>query len=113
MLSGSLLLNDGYPYQSTYTVTRAAFPTLTRASQAVRLTPNGEERLPDVLLVDLRLSRPFKVGGTRVLEPSVEVFNLANASTIVGLTSAVGSVYLAPTEILSPRMFRLGLRFDF
>ena len=38
-LSGSFILNDGYPYQSAYAVTRTVFPTLTRSSQTVRLTP--------------------------------------------------------------------------
>jgi hypothetical protein len=31
-VSGSFILNDGYPYQSAYAVTRGVFPTLTRSS---------------------------------------------------------------------------------
>lgn len=112
-LSGSVLRNQGYPFQSQYTVTRTAFPQLTRASQLVRLSERGDERYRDVTLVDLRLSRSFAIGGGRRLTPQLEVFNLSNASTIVGTTVNVGSTYLRPTEILAPRIFRLGATFEF
>jgi hypothetical protein len=60
-LAGSLVSNTGYPYISTYTLTRAAAAAdgvvLTRATQTVLLSNRGDERLPSVTLVDLRLSR--------------------------------------------------------
>lgn len=112
-VAASLLHNDGYPYQSTYTVTRGVFPSLTRASQRALLTRSGAERLPDVTMLDLRLSRPVRLGRHWHVIPMVEVFNLTNAATIVRLTPTVGSRYLAPQEILSPRIVRLGCRVEF
>jgi hypothetical protein len=113
-LAGSLISNGGYAYQSTYTVTRGVFPGLTRASQVVRLSRRGDERLPSVTMIDLRLSRPFRLPGGRVtIRPQVDVFNLTNASTMVRITPAVGSRYLVPTEILAPRILRLGVSMDF
>jgi hypothetical protein len=111
-LSGSFILNDGYPYQSTFNVTRAFFPTLTRSSQTVRLTDRGDERLPDVAMVDFRISRTFRFGARRIM-PMIEVFNLGNADTITGYNAAVGSAYLRPSEILSPRILRFGITMDF
>ncbi len=111
-VSGSVILNDGYPYQSAYAVTRTVFPSLTRSSQTVRLTRRGDERLPDVAMVDFRLSRTFRVNDRRIT-PMFEIFNLSNADTVVGYNANVGSSYLRPTEILSPRLLRLGISFDF
>jgi hypothetical protein len=111
-VSGSFILNDGYPYQSAYAVTRTVFPSLTRSSQTVRLTRRGDERLPDVAMFDLRVSRTFRLNDRRIT-PMFEIFNLSNADTVVGYNANVGSSYLRPTEILSPRLLRLGISVDF
>jgi hypothetical protein len=111
-VSGSFILNDGYPYQSAYAVTRSVFPTLTRSSQTVRLSKRGDERLPDVAMIDLRVSRTFRFNDRRVT-PMIELFNLTNADTVVGYNANVGGSYLRPTEILSPRLLRLGISVDF
>jgi len=111
-ISGSFIWNDGYPYQSQYAITRNIFPTLTRASQTIRLTERGDERLPDVKMMDLRVSRSFRFGGRQVT-PLFEIFNLGNADTVTGVNNNVGNTYLRPTEILSPRILRLGVSIDF
>ena len=58
--------------------------TLTRASQTVPLSQRGDERLPNVTLVDLRISRPFKFG-SRSITPQLDIFNITNAATVVAL----------------------------
>jgi len=63
-------------------------------------------------MVDLRLSRKFRFG-TRGITPALDIFNIGNAATVVNLTSAVGSTYLAPAEILAPRIIKLGFTVDF
>jgi hypothetical protein len=114
--AGSLISNTGYPYVSTFSVSRALAATagvaLTRASQTVLLSNRGDERFPSVTSLDLRLSRAFRFG-TRRIVPQVDLFNITNASPIVGLTSTVGNTYLAPAEILAPRIIRVGFSFDF
>jgi hypothetical protein len=113
-VSGSLMSTAGYPFQSVYSVTRSVFPSLTRASQAIPLSESGQERYPTVTLLDLRLSRQFKLGWrTSTLEPLIEVFNTTNASTVVTQTVNVGSNYLRPLEILGPRLLRIGARLQF
>jgi hypothetical protein len=115
-LAGSLISNNGYPYVSTYSVTRALAATagvaLTRASQTVLLSERGTERFNNVTMVDLRLSRKFKFG-TRGFTPVADFFNIGNAATVVNQNVAVGSTYLAPSEILAPRIIRVGFSVDF
>ena len=85
---------------------------LTRASQIVLLSERGTERFNDVTMVDLRLSRRFRFG-PRGFTPTADFFNLGNAATVVNLNSAVGATYLAPAEILAPRIIRVGFSLDF
>ena len=113
MLSGTFLWNNGYPYQSTTSVTRTNISTLTRSSQTIRLTERGTERLQDVKLLDLRLSKSIRMGRGLKLQPQIEVFNVLNASTIVNIVATTGSRYLFPTEILAPRIFRFGASLNF
>jgi hypothetical protein len=115
-LAGSLVSNSGYPYVSTYSISRAVAArqgvTLTRSSQSVPLSRRGDERLPHVTMADIRVSRTFRFGGRRFV-PQLDIFNIGNAATVVNLQNAVGGAYLDPREILSPRIIRIGFSLDF
>jgi len=115
-LAGSLTANQGYPFVSSYSITRAVAATqgiaLTRSSQGVSLSERGEERLPNVTLVDLRLSRTFRFSG-RSFSPQLDIFNIGNSATVTSLATAVGSAYLEPREIVSPRIIRVGFSLNF
>src|SRR5581483_9039888 len=116
-VSGSLVSNTGYPYVSTYAVTRAlataAGVALTRSSQTIFLSDRGDERLPAVSLIDMRISRSFRLAGGRRIEPTFDIYNLGNASTVTGLTAGVGSTYRVPNGIVSPRIMKIGLALNF
>jgi carboxypeptidase family protein/TonB-dependent receptor-like protein len=116
-IAGSLVSNSGYPFVSTYSVTRAAAAAagvaLTRANQTVFLSQRGDERLPSVTLIDLRISRSFRFANGRRIEPTFDIFNLGNASTITSLNAGVGSTYLVPTGIVSPRIMKIGFVVNF
>jgi len=115
-VAGSVIANSGYPYQSTYQITRAGAAaqgvSLTRASQTITLSDRGDERFPAVRELDLRISRAFRFGSRRIT-PQADFFNIGNVPPIVGLNNAVGATYLAPSEILAPRIIRIGLSVDF
>jgi outer membrane receptor protein involved in Fe transport len=115
-LAGSMTANQGYPYQTTYNLSRAAAAAqgvrLTRSSQTLTLTERGDERLPNVTLIDLRLSRRFRFG-SRSFSPQLDIFNIGNSDTVVSLNSSIGGAYLDPREIISPRIIRIGFSLDF
>lgn len=112
-VSGSLVRNTGYPRQFTYQVTRADVPTLTRSAQTIRVNERGDERLPAVTLIDLRFSRPIHLPKGRLFEPQVDIFNVTNADTIARIVDAVGPRLGFPTEILAPRIVRIGFSLMF
>lgn len=115
-LAGSMIANNGYPYVSTYNLTRAAAAlqgiTLTRASQTVQLSERGDERFDNVTMFDIRLSKAFRFG-SRSFSPQIDFFNVGNADTTVNHVVAVGPSYRQPSEILSPRIIRIGFALNF
>jgi hypothetical protein len=115
--AGSLVANGGYPFISTYSVSRAdaakAGVALTRGSQTVVLSARGDERLETVALVDFRLSRAFRFPGGRRIEPQLDIFNLTNSAVADANVGGVGSTYLYPSSIVSPRIMKIGLTVSF
>jgi Carboxypeptidase regulatory-like domain len=116
VFAGSLIANSGYPYQTTYQITRATAAaqgiTLTRATQTITLSDRGDERFSPVRELDLRISRIFRFGSRRIT-PEINFFNIGNGAPIVALNTGVGGTYLAPSEILAPRIIRIGVSVDF
>jgi hypothetical protein len=61
--------------------------------------------------LDLRLGKILRYGRTRA-NVSLDLYNLFNKGTISG-ASATYSTWLAPTAVISPRLMKLSLTFDF
>jgi hypothetical protein len=133
-LSGNFQHVTGYPIQANYPVTSAIlqsqYPTatLTQGTQSnIYVEQSGGFRLPDLNLMDIRLSRVFSIKERFKLEPEFDIYNLFNAGTVVSANSTVtavvanttyapgtvGSLFLNPTNVLPPRLYKIGLRFDF
>jgi hypothetical protein len=71
------------------------------------------ERYDWVKIWDNRISKKFTTFGKQSVEASVDIFNTLNVNTITTQTNRTGSTYLQPTEIIAPRVFRLGVRYRF
>jgi len=115
LVAGSMISNGGAPYVSVYSASRAAVApvvTLTRGSQNVFLSARGDERLATVTMADIRISRPFRFGPRRIV-PTVDFFNIGNTGTPVSITSTIGGSYLFPTQIIAPRIIRVGFSMNF
>jgi hypothetical protein len=66
-----------------------------------------------VKIWDNRVSKTFKTWGGQSIEGLFDLFNTLNVNTITAQTNRNGSTYLQPTEIIAPRVFRLGVRYKF
>jgi hypothetical protein len=65
-----------------------------------------------VTQLDLRMSKIFRVRTTR-LAINFDLANLLNRNDILGVTTTYGAAWQTPTGILDPRLFKLGVQFDF
>ncbi len=79
----------------------------------VRQAAFGTYRLPDVVLLNLRLDRGFKISGVKVTL-SVDLFNVFNDNSVLDEEYELDtSNFEQIQQIVSPRVFRLGVRLDF
>ncbi|HYU77792.1 MAG TPA: hypothetical protein VEK56_02335, partial [Vicinamibacterales bacterium] len=123
-VSGALLLparisvsaffqaRSGQPKVRQLQVGRALVPTLTRATQTVRLERNDENRYDSVALLDLRVGRPFRFGSWRT-EIFADAYNLLNANTVLTEVTTVGPNLGQVSQTIPPRVVRVGAKLAF
>lgn len=115
--SGSYQHYSGYPFQPQASV------ILPQGAETINLEPAGIIRLPDRDLLDLRFSRPVTIRDRYKLEPIIDLFNVTNSTSIINKLNFYGTIngsvftpssdYELPTDMLNPRVMRIGLKFDF
>jgi hypothetical protein len=111
-VSGVFQTQPGPERVISYTVTKAQLPTLTTASSvSVQLTPPGSFYFPRFYQMDLSASWTAKIDKLK-LKPSLELFNLFNANSVITETSVYPSQG-RPLTILPGRLLRLSVGFDF
>ena len=75
--------------------------------------PIGSIRLPNVNIVNLRFSRPTHFKERFLVEPAADLFNVANANTVISEVPTAGAVFKEPVNQLNPFIARFSLRFSF
>lgn len=110
--SGSIREASGLPQSRTYTLTTTIVPGLTQVTQNVLVAPNGEFRYPWVNLVDLRATKVFRIGNTK-LEPTVDLFNIFNNNAVTSAVTTIGTSLGRPSAIVMGRLLRVGGHITF
>jgi hypothetical protein len=111
----------GLPISATYAPTNAEVaPSLNRNSPTALsgtlvldlINPVSSKFENRMNQLDVRLTKVLRIGRTRV-QGMFDVFNLFNASTILGVNTRYGPAWLHPTGILGARLFKFGAQVDF
>jgi hypothetical protein len=111
-LSGSVREAQGLPQTLTYVVTTAIVPGLTQVTQNVKAAPNGDYHYPWVNLIDLRLTRTFRVGSASI-QPTVDLYNIFNNNAVTSAITTIGSSLNKPSAIVMGRLLRVGASVRF
>lgn len=98
----------GYPF-----LPLGIFSGLNQGPETVVLQPAGQQRLPSVNMLNVRLSREFVMGDRWHVEPLIDFFNVTNAQTVTAWGQYFGSSYKIPGNTINPFLARFGLRFNF
>jgi len=116
--AGNMLNRQGFAMQyivgpvDTRTIS-AAGDANSRNKNVFVLDEAGDERLPSVTSLDLRIGKEFAFKRAR-LNLDLDLFNALNSATVLGrnynLQQTTGNNVL---EIMNPRVLRLGARFNF
>jgi hypothetical protein len=120
--------SPGIPLTASYVITNAqirdaigrnlaacpsqAIATCTATVRTELIPPNTMFE-PRLTQVDVRLSRVFRLGGTKRLRGSLDVYNIFNASSVLSVTPTYGTSWLNAAQVLSPRLLRVGAQLDF
>ncbi len=95
-------------------IRRLDFTNYANGAFNVLLAPFDSERLDTLKYMDLRIDKGFAMGSYGKLSVSMDVFNLFNANTSLRIERRVNSVqFREAQEIISPRIIRFGLRYNF
>ena len=78
----------------------------------VAIIPTESEFEERQTQLDLRFTKSFNIGRGRV-RGWVDLYNLTNANTILGVNGQYGPSFLAPTVILGGRLLKFGTQIDF
>jgi hypothetical protein len=108
-VAGFYNARQGYPFS-------ASVLTPNRANQAgtlqVPLVPLGDERLPNLQTIDLRVDKNFTLGKVQV-RPSMDIFNLGNVSTVLAIRRNQAAANANQISgIVAPRVVRFGVRVN-
>ena len=116
-ISGFLQSKSGAQGQRTYIFRQAdpdgGRPISQNGNTTIRLEPFGSQRLSAFNILNLRLTKDFKLGAARKLGIDVDVFNALNSATPTGATFASGPTFGFVTGVVPARIARLGGRFTF
>ena len=74
--------------------------------------PLNTRRQDDIAVLDARVEKVFNIAARVRLSGFVDVFNILNANPTQNLTWQSGASFLRPSNILPPRILRIGTKFD-
>jgi hypothetical protein len=104
-------MESGTPGQRTLKVNDA---TLAQGSTTLRVGSFRQNRGPIIPLWNLEFSRRFTVHDRFTFEPTVQLFNVTNSSAADSVNDLTGaSTFGVASNIMAPRVLRLGGRFNF
>ncbi|MEQ1899011.1 MAG: carboxypeptidase regulatory-like domain-containing protein [Vicinamibacterales bacterium] len=120
LASANLQNLPGFAYSAQYVATNAeTLPSLGRnlaagaaATATVDLLPlnmNYEDRFNQL---DLRLTKIFKLGKTRI-QAWADLYNTLNTNTVLAQVTTYGPSWRRPTNLLGGRLFKVGGQVDF
>jgi len=101
---------SGYPTQRYFNTSSSL---LNQGRISVYTEKFGASRYPNIAMLDLRLSKVFNFGTIGKFELMLDGFNLFNSVTTLGWNAQASSTYHFITQVLSPRIVRLGVKWNF
>ena len=114
VLPRDFVLSANYRFYTGKPLTRTLLvENLNQGPVYVPAEPRGTYRYPNVSLLDLRISKQFRLTGKVKLEAMFNVFNATNASTTISQVTTLGQYYGNPVQILTPVVTGIGGRLTF
>ena len=118
-VSGTVALKWGFLYASSFTAQSGDYffrevqvRDGNNANVAIRVDPQAG-RYDWTKVWDNRLTKRIKTWGNQSIEGEFNLYNTLNANTVLEQVNRVGSTFLNPETILTPRIMKLGVKYRF
>ena len=118
-MSGTVQLKWGFLYASSFTAQSGDYffrevqvRDGNNANVAIRVDPQAG-RYDWTKVWDNRVTKRFKTWGNQSIEGEFNLYNTLNANTVIEQVNRVGSTFLNPETILTPRIMKLGVKYRF
>jgi hypothetical protein len=111
-VGASIFGHQGYVYPVVLRLP-AGFDTSSQF-RALAVPTLDTKRYDNLWDADFRLANNIKLAGHASLQVTADLFNAFNRGTILGRNRQANSgAFGSPTDVLAPRILRIGLRFNF
>ena len=108
-VNGNLRAASGALGQRTQTFSDSR---LSQGTVTLRMEPYGAQQGPVVPVTSLRVAKKFRAAKRYAVDLNFSVFNVINSSAAISISYLSGT-FGRITDILPPRVARLGLEFSF
>ena len=105
-ITPAIRMQSGQPYARTF------LATMNYGSQRILAEPFGTRQQDNIILVDTRVEKVFRVAKSQSVSVFVDGYNLTNANPAVNINWSSGTTFTTPSTIVPPRLFRFGAKFD-
>jgi hypothetical protein len=118
-LTPAIRMQSGQPFARTFVAPGCPTPVPAvqnclrySTSQRILAEPFGTRRQDNIVLLDTRIERLFRIAGSRTIAGFIDFYNLTNSNAAQNIVWGSGSSFLQPTTIVPPRLLRFGAKFD-
>jgi hypothetical protein len=106
MVTPAIRLQSGQPFARTFQV------TMNYGSQRFLAEPIGSRQQDNIILVDTRVEKVFRLAKSTALSAFIDGYNLTNTNAAQNINWGSATNFLQPTTIIPPRLWRFGVKFD-
>jgi len=110
-LPAGIRLSPVYRFQAGTNFARTFVATLNYANPTLNAEPMNANRTAHVNLIDFRIDRAITIRGNRLV-PFFDLYNATNSNAEQNISVSSGASWLRPITIISPRLMRVGVKFD-
>ena len=99
-------------HQSGQAFGRTFATSLNIGTVRILAEPIGTRRMDNIIILDVRLEKGFRVSRDRRVAVFLDLFNLFNSNAEQNLNWSSGPSFLRPLSIVSPRIARIGAKVE-
>jgi hypothetical protein len=109
-LTPALRVQSGQPYGRV--INAGLANGINYGAQRILAEPLGTRKQDDIVILDLRAEKRFRVVKSTTISTFIDLYNIGNSDAASNITWLTGANFLLPATIIGPRIMRFGVKYD-